>query len=340
MIVGFSKYGKGGGSGPVQYLISERNTDGTPRTPPPKVLQGDPQLISRLIDALSFKHRYSSGVLSFSPGEVVSPDMEQSIMDGFERVAFAGLQPDQYAILWVRHQHANHHELHFLTPRVELSTGKSMNISPPGRASRELFDTFRSMINAEYGLADPDDPARARDVSLPAHVARLKADANRKGKALQDDIREVISESVRREIAKGLITGQDDVVRFLKGEGFAINRCGRDYVTVIEPSESMKIRLRGVFFSQDRFDAVRANLAQETPIQDKPDLEKAAALSKKLEGMISTRAEYNRRRYGITESAEPRENELLREYLARNLGADALRRRRRHSGEYELAIER
>jgi hypothetical protein len=132
MIVGFSKYGKGGGGPVVQYLTSERNTDGTLRTPPPKVLQGDPQLISRLIDSLPFVHKYTSGVLSFAPGESVSPEMEQSIMDGFERVAFAGLQPDQYAILWVRHQHANHHELHFVTPRTELSTGKSLNISPPG----------------------------------------------------------------------------------------------------------------------------------------------------------------------------------------------------------------
>jgi hypothetical protein len=43
-------------------------------------------------------------------------------MDAFERVAFAGLEPDRYSILWVRHRHAGHHELHFVTPRVELAT--------------------------------------------------------------------------------------------------------------------------------------------------------------------------------------------------------------------------
>jgi hypothetical protein len=64
-----------------------------------------------MIDSLPFKHRYTSGVLSFAPGEIIPPAIEQSIMDGFERVAFAGLQPDQYSILWVRHQHAG-------TPRV------------------------------------------------------------------------------------------------------------------------------------------------------------------------------------------------------------------------------
>jgi hypothetical protein len=203
-----------------------------------------------------------------------------------------------------------------------------------------LFDTFRSMINARYGLANPDDPARARDVSLPAHVAKLKADGARKGKKLQDDVREVISESVRREVAAGRITDRNGVVGYLESQGFAINRQGENYISVIEPSESTKIRLRGVFFSQDRFDAVQANMEQETPIQDKPDLEKAAALSEKLEGMISTRAEYNRRRYRITEPAEPRENESLREYLRRNLGSDALRPRRWQGYGYERGLVR
>jgi hypothetical protein len=140
-----------------------------------------------------------------APGEVITPAMEDAIMDGFERVAFAGLEPDRYSILWLRHQHAGHHELHFVTPRVELATGKSLNIHPPGRASQTLFDTFRSQVNAEYGLADPDDPARARDVSLPNHLAKLQADASRKGQARKVDIRDAITTAVRREVNAGHI---------------------------------------------------------------------------------------------------------------------------------------
>lgn len=72
MIVGFSKYGTGGGKGPVQYLTSERNPDGTVRTPPPVVLRGDPALVRQLIDSLPFKHKYTSAVLSFAPGERIN----------------------------------------------------------------------------------------------------------------------------------------------------------------------------------------------------------------------------------------------------------------------------
>jgi len=102
--------------------------------------------------------------------------MERDIMDRFEAVAFAGLDCDQYTILWVRHEHAGHHELHFVTPRVELTTGKSLNICPPGRGARAAYDDFRSMINAEYGLADPDDPARERDIQHPQGDRRAVTD--------------------------------------------------------------------------------------------------------------------------------------------------------------------
>jgi Relaxase/Mobilisation nuclease domain len=231
----------------VDYLTSSMNPDRTPRIPPPVVLRGNPELVRRLIDSLAFKHKYTSGVLSFAEfPEAITPEMCERIMNDFEQVAFAGLEKDQYAVLWTQHTHAGRMELNFLVPRMELSTGKSLNIAPPGPTSRTLFDTFRSWVNSTYGLADPDDARRARDVSLPNHIARLKAYGARKGKALQEDIREAITERVKREVAAGRIIDQDGVVRFLKGEGFTLNRQGKDYISVIEPSGSMKIRLKGV----------------------------------------------------------------------------------------------
>src|SRR5690554_2341881 len=92
---------------------------------PPVVVRGDPEQTKNLIDSLDFKHKYTSGVLSFEAGEIITPEMENAIIDRFESVAFAGLEPDQYNILWVRHEHAGHHELHFVTRRVELESGKS-----------------------------------------------------------------------------------------------------------------------------------------------------------------------------------------------------------------------
>jgi hypothetical protein len=280
-------------------------------------------------------------VLSFAePPEAITPEMCERIMDDFEQVAFAGLEKDQYAMLWTRHTHAGRMELNFLVPRVELSTGKSLNIAPPGRHSRSLFDTFRSWVNSLYGLADPDDARRVRDVSLPNHIARLKADGARKGKALQQDIREAVTERVKREVAAGRVTDRGGVVRYLKGEGFTLHRQGKDYISVEAPG-CPRIRLKGYLYSEGPLDAVRANRGQIEPIRDAPDSVKAAVLADQLEGMAAVRADYHRNRYGTPEQGEPpREGESLREYLRRHLGADALRSRRWQGYGYDPALER
>lgn len=130
MIVGFSQYSRGGGRGPVDYVTSKYARDPATgqrveRETPPVVLRGDPEQTRQLIDSLPFEHKYASGVLSFAPGERVTPVMETAIMDRFEQTAFPGLEKGQYDCLWVRHAHAGHHELHFVIPRVELESGKS-----------------------------------------------------------------------------------------------------------------------------------------------------------------------------------------------------------------------
>ena len=204
MIVGFSKHSQGRGAAPVNYLVNPTHK-GEARIPPPVILRGQPGAVRRLIDSLDFEHVYTSGVLSFAPGETITPEMEQDIMDRFEAAFFAGLDADRYSILWVRHTHAGHHELHFLTPRVELVTGKSLNIAPPGSQRRALSDAFRSMINAEYGLADPDDPARSQAVSLPNHLAKLAKAAERAGQPRREDIREVITAGVMAQVVAGKI---------------------------------------------------------------------------------------------------------------------------------------
>ena len=92
MIAGFSSHGTGGGSGPVDYVTDEKRKDR--ENEPPEVVRGDPEQTRDLIDSLEFKHKYTSGVLSFAPDEKITPEMEEAIIDRFEKVAFAGLEPD------------------------------------------------------------------------------------------------------------------------------------------------------------------------------------------------------------------------------------------------------
>jgi hypothetical protein len=127
------------GRGLADYLLEkEREVD-------PEVVRGDPDRTARLIDSLDFERKYTHGVLSFEKeeGERVNPEIQERIIDSFEGHAFAGLEHDRYDILWVRHQDKERLELHFATPRVDLATGRSLNITPPGHERH--FDAWREV---------------------------------------------------------------------------------------------------------------------------------------------------------------------------------------------------
>ncbi|EME7447838.1 TPA: hypothetical protein RG646_RS22755, partial [Providencia rettgeri] len=65
MIVGFSGHGTGDGAGPTEYLTDEKRKGRENERP--EVVRGDPEQTRDLIDSLDFKHKYTSGVLSFAP---------------------------------------------------------------------------------------------------------------------------------------------------------------------------------------------------------------------------------------------------------------------------------
>jgi hypothetical protein len=194
-----------------------------------------------------------------------------------------------------------------------------------------LYDTFRSMINAEFGLADPTDPARARDVSLPNHLAKLQADASRKGKALKENTRHVITAFLRREIDAGRIRDRAGVETYLTAQGFTLTRSGEEYLTVLDPGTGERLRLKGGVYSRGRFNT-RETAAQGIRYGI-PDPARVADLAAQLEPMVAARARFHQQRYGTGEEARAPDRaqtpghgmELLSQFIERHLGADALR---------------
>lgn len=297
MIIGFSRHGTGGGRAPVDYLTNEVRAGR--ENAAPVVLRGSPDDTAALIDSLEFKHRYTSGVLSFAPEDKVTPVQEQAIIDRFEQVAFAGLEADRYNILWVRHAHAGHHELHFVTPRVELETGKSLNIRPPGEATKAVFDDLRSEINTRYGFADPDDPNRAKDIALPDHALKIAAEALRRGEKPETDMRVLIDGVLSQRAVQGLIRDRADLVEQVSDLGLAVTREGKDYITVSEPQSGQRWRLKGALYERD-YTAGRAVEAAERRRERQFGIADAGAadrIAQRVERHIAGRAEYNTARY-------------------------------------------
>lgn len=252
MLIKFFKNGQGGGARPVGYLVARevlayddnrdvlRGDNGKAvmitRDPLPEVLRGNADTTRALIDASPHQWSYRAGVIAFTQEDAPSQLQQREVMDAFEALAFAGLDADQRDILWVRHSHEHRVELHFCTPRIELESGKSFNIAPPGY--QKSFDALRDCLNKERGWADPQDPERARDV-----VSIIEQ--SRRGEA-----REIIHDWVLDKITDGTIQDRASMVAALRGAGFELPRAGKEYLTVLDPETQDRFRLKGHIFHE------------------------------------------------------------------------------------------
>ena len=97
MIMKVFPHGTGEGDKPTRYLVRPDYPGRDTR--PPQVLRGDVAATRALIDSIHRKWKYTAGALSWHPDDKVSPEKEEEVMDAFEQVAFAGLEPDQRNIL-------------------------------------------------------------------------------------------------------------------------------------------------------------------------------------------------------------------------------------------------
>ena len=73
---------------------------------------------AELIDSISRDWTYTHGVLSFAPEDAPTEEQQHEAMDAFEAFAFAGFDPEQYDITWVRHQHTSGGRVEFLIERL------------------------------------------------------------------------------------------------------------------------------------------------------------------------------------------------------------------------------
>ena len=249
MIMKVFPHGTGEGDKPTRYLVRPDYPGRDTR--PPQVLRGDVAVTRALIDSIHRKWKYTAGALSWHPDDKVSPEKEEEVMDAFEQVAFAGLEPDQRNILWVRHVHAGHHELHFVIPRLELSSGNDFNACPPGW--QKDFDVFRDLFNHREQWARPDDPARIRE-DLPKKADLFKARLARWDKEIKesdrDRAKEVIHAFLKKKISQGLIRNRADIFLALKEAGYVINRAGKDYIS-IKTQGGDKLRFKGTIYREE-----------------------------------------------------------------------------------------
>ena len=353
MLVKFFARGKGSGRGPVEY-ITRKDDPNTKilRDPPPEIVRGNPEITKRLIDEIDFKYKYNSGVISFAIEDAPTVEIQQALIDSFEEYAFAGIEPKNYNTLWVRHTHtgSNRVELHIVTPRVDLETGKSLNITPPGWHG--YFKPWQTYWNIKEDWARPDDPARAR-VYKPGIQALIDAESMRAGVAVQSDPKKQLTEYITQRIEEGLITSRDHIIKSFLELGLEIPRQGKNYITVLNPEDKKRYRLKGGIYeaswrfggqSEEEYRGTEqtsgTNSRPRTPGTENSTggaKEKTLKrLQQRVRGLAQARASYHDKRYqiqqldmakifGQTSDLElTHSRESLSGYLRRKLGDDKI----------------
>ena len=298
------KFYTGNASGAAAAAYLEKATDhkGRPRTGV-AVLRGDPSLIGQLADSLEFKHRTTSGVIAWAPEDNPSRSEIEDVLDSFERLGWAGLEPDRAAWCAIRHDKPNGGvNVHILAARVDLVTGKSFNIAPPGW--QRDFGPWRDYHNRKYHWARPDDPARARAVRRSGHEEKINTSLRRDGKEKPINPKEQLTDLLTMQIAAGLINNRTDVLHALKEYG-KITRVGKYHISLKPDGEEKAIRLRGAIY-HEHFTAAHPAADTETgrtgetagPVPGN-ELE---VVREKLEAAYRRRAQFNRRKYGQTDT--------------------------------------
>ena len=353
MLVKFFPRGVGSGRGPVEYITrkDDPNTK-TLRNPAPEVIRGNPYFTKQLIDGLDFKYKYNSGVLSFAISDAPTEQQQQALIDSMEEYAFAGIERDNYNTLWVRHTHtgSDRVELHFVTPKVELDTGKSLNIAPPGWHG--YFKPWQTYWNIKEDWARPDDLTRKR-IYEPGYQALIDAEKQRAGLTASPDPKKQLTEYITQRIEAGLIVNRDDIIKSFTELGLDVPRQGKNYITVLNPEDNQRYRLKGGIYEASwrlggQPEKENRN-QQQTPgehsrsrthrIENSTGDTKESTLDElqsRIRELVESRASYHHSRYqgeqpkmetilGQTMDVDiSRSRESLSGYLGRKLGSDRI----------------
>lgn len=170
-------HGKGNAAKASAYLLDKFDHMGNMRAGI-EVLRGDATTFNAICDASPHLWKYTSGVIAWSKDDAPTDEQIREVLTDFEQHAFSGLDPSQYHLFAVQHTDDDGSKhIHVLVPRLDLQSGKSLNIAPPGHEKH--FDSLRDYFNTKYQWSRPDDLLLMHTTQEPNHIAKLNAQAKK-----------------------------------------------------------------------------------------------------------------------------------------------------------------
>lgn len=287
MIVKFLPTRDGGGLGSVNYLLNERQEQGTAR-----VLKGNEAQTRAIISQIHYKQKTTFGVLSFSEkASDISDETKQEIIKDFERHLLGDYMKDRVNILWVEHSDKDGRlELNFLIPKIDLVSGKSFNPYYDKR-DRTNINLWKRTINDEYNFISPDDPKNQYNQN------RHKATIEQHNTIIELD------NQLKDLVSQGLIINRTHLIELLSSSGYEVTRQPKSGISIKIPNQKKPFRLKGGIYSAEFTDLKglsELGESQSRRIQQYANRDTQAeciANRARLEKFISTRDKRNQKRY-------------------------------------------
>jgi hypothetical protein len=286
MIIRVFASGRSRGESVVNYLISDKDHTGATRKAKATIIEGNANATIEIINTISRDWKYVSGVIAFKDNEKPTQQEMLKIIDKFKQTFCAGLSENQFNALFVLHRDKGNDEIHFVVPMIELTTGKRLNIHPPGKKNQDLYQTFSKVLNQELGYAQiVPDPLK---IALPSHKLKspvFKAD-NRKNTLLQTHI--------RQSIVSGKVQNRKQLCNYLEEElGVQVHRQGKDYISIRLPGDQKSRRLKGPLFEENSNyrDMLIASRKSKVPVKFTDTQYQEQKI--KLEELTNERASFN-----------------------------------------------
>ncbi len=245
-----------GGNSAQVYLLG----DDEPRENA-RLLKGDPDATTEVINGLNFAKIYTSGTLAFAynEGEKLSEQDKFDIIEKFENSLFPNIPIEQVSGYWVEHtdkilrdeqtgepildtngKEQKRLELNFIYANVELTTGKALPIYYHDN-DVHLTSAFRDVVNAEYDLIDPNAINYRQSLSISKNIPKHKR-----------EILESAHDLVCAELSLGHINDRNDILRVLTDAGITIaSKPTHKYISLKDPEGGKNIRMKGEIYEPE-----------------------------------------------------------------------------------------
>lgn len=269
----------------ANYLLGNKDHTGKIRSIKPELLHGNADTFCAIADSTTRVHKYTSGAIAFRDNEHPTPQQIQQVIDAFRATFLPRLTVgDNYADMWVMHRDKGNVELHFLYANTELTTGKQLNIHPPGQKNIEFFNNFVRVVNDSLGYAQvTPDPLKAALSKLDHKSPDFK-----ESKATK----ELLGRDLQRKILSRRITNRDELIAEISAY-MPVTRVGSNYITVQLPGHVKGTRLKGPLFTEGSDYQQLIEQHRQSKIPQFLTLEEAKAAREKLVIQINERAAFN-----------------------------------------------